>query len=166
MSHFTLRMGDRVKAEQELMTSIRKATSIEENAPKRKHVRNLIVFTWDYKTSVPIWEYMKSQPLRADEVQCYKALITLHKVVREGHQVSIPEALSQTTFLEELGRGMGGGSYAGWRNYSVLIRAYVNFLLAKLEYHRLHPDFSGNFNYEEYVSLRGTNDPNEGYETI
>ncbi|KAJ2017027.1 sla2 Src-like adaptor 2 [Coemansia sp. RSA 376] len=166
MSHFTLRTGDRVKAEQELMTSIRKATSIEENAPKRKHVRNLIVFTWDYKTSVPIWEYMKSQPLRADEVQCYKALITLHKVVREGHQVSIPEALSQTTFLEELGRGMGGGSYAGWRNYSVLIRAYVNFLLAKLEYHRLHPDFRGDFDYEEYVSLRGTNDPNEGYETI
>ncbi|KAJ2493892.1 sla2 Src-like adaptor 2 [Coemansia sp. RSA 2050] len=166
MLHSAFRMGDRVKAEQELMTSIRKATSIEETAPKRKHVRNLIVFTWDYKTSVPIWEYMKSQPLRADEVQCYKALITLHKVVREGHQVSIPEALSQTTFLEDLGRGMGGGSYAGWRNYSVLIRAYVNFLLAKLEYHRLHPEFSGNFNYEEYVSLRGTNDPNEGYETI
>ncbi|KAJ2817965.1 sla2 Src-like adaptor 2, partial [Coemansia sp. 'formosensis'] len=86
MSHFSLRVGDRVKAEQELMTSIRKATSIEETAPKRKHVRNLIVFTHDYKTSVPIWEYMKSQPLRADEVQCYKALITLHKVVREGHQ--------------------------------------------------------------------------------
>ncbi|KAJ2899287.1 sla2 Src-like adaptor 2 [Coemansia aciculifera] len=147
MSHFTFRTGDRIKAEQELMAAIRKATSIEETAPKRKH-------------------YMKSQPLRSDEVQCYKALITLHKVVREGHQVSIPEALTQTTFLENLGRGMGGGSYAGWRHYSVLIRAYVNFLLAKLEYHRLHPEFTGNFDYDEYVSLRGTNDPNEGYETI
>ncbi|KAJ2003133.1 sla2 Src-like adaptor 2 [Coemansia thaxteri] len=166
MSHFTLRVGDRSKAEQELMSSIRKATSIDETAPKRKHVRNLIVFTHDYKTSVPIWEYMKAQPLRADEVQCYKALITLHKVIREGHQVSIPEALSQTSFLEELGRGMGGGSYSGWRSYSSLIRGYVNFLLAKLEYHRLHPDFTGMFDYAEYVSLRGTNDPNEGYETI
>ncbi|KAJ2373284.1 sla2 Src-like adaptor 2 [Coemansia sp. RSA 2607] len=166
MSHFSLRVGDRGKAEQELMTSIRKATSIEETAPKRKHVRNMIVFTWDYKTSIPIWDNMKAQPLRADEVQCYKALIALHKVIREGHTVSVQEALTQTAFLEELGRGVGGGPYSGWRNYSVLIRAYVNFLLAKLEYHRLHPEFNGMFDYEEYVSLRGTNDPNEGYETI
>ncbi|KAJ2637440.1 sla2 Src-like adaptor 2, partial [Coemansia sp. RSA 1286] len=166
VSHFTLRAGDRAKAEQELMTSIRKATSVEETAPKRKHVRNMIVFTWDYKTSMPIWESMKAQPLRADEVQCYKAIISLHKVIREGHQVSVQEALTQTAFLEELGRNMSGGHYSGWRNYSVLIRAYVNFLLAKLEYHRLHPEFNGMFDYEEYVSLRGTNDPNEGYETI
>ncbi|KAJ1893548.1 sla2 Src-like adaptor 2, partial [Kickxella alabastrina] len=166
ISNFSLRTGDRGKAEQELMMAIRKATSVEENAPKRKHVRTMILFTCDYKTSMPIWECMKAQPLRADEVQCYKAIISLHKVIREGHPVCIPEALTQTPFLEELGRGMGGGAYAGWRNYSVLIRGYVNFLLAKLEYHRLHPDFNGMFEYEEYISLRGTNDPNEGYETI
>ncbi|KAJ2722567.1 sla2 Src-like adaptor 2 [Coemansia sp. Benny D115] len=166
-NHFSLRMGDRIKAEQDVMVSIRKATSIEETAPKRKHERNMIVFTWDYKTSMPIWECIKAQPLRTDEVQCYKALITIHKVIREGHPVCIQEALTQTTFLSELGRGLsGGGIYAGWRNYSVLIRGYVNFLLAKLEYHRLHPEFNGCFDYEEYISLRGTNDPNEGYETI
>ncbi|KAI8322022.1 hypothetical protein GQ54DRAFT_297631 [Martensiomyces pterosporus] len=166
LSHFSLRVGDRAKAEQELITSIRKASNIDETAPKRKHVRKMIVFTWDFKTSIPIWEGLKSQPLRADEVQCYKALISLHKVIREGHQVCIPEALTQTAFLESLGQNIGSGAYEGWRSYSVLIRAYINFLLAKLEYHRLHPEFNGMFDYEEYVSLRGTNDPNEGYETI
>lgn len=40
MSHFTIRTGDRVKAEQDLMVSIRKATNIDEIAPKRKHVRS------------------------------------------------------------------------------------------------------------------------------
>ncbi|KAJ2610283.1 sla2 Src-like adaptor 2 [Coemansia sp. RSA 1365] len=163
---FSLRLGDRVKAEQELMTSVRKATNPDETAPKRKHVRNMIVFTWDYKTSMPVWDSMKSQPLKANEVQCYKAIISLHKVIREGHHVAIQEALTQTKFLEDLAHGLGGGAYSGWRNYSVLIRAYVNFLLAKLEYHRLHPEFNGMFDYKEYVSLRGTNDPNEGYETI
>jgi hypothetical protein len=29
-----------------------------------------------------------------------------------------------------------------------------------------HPDFNGTFEYEEYISLKGINDPNEGYETI
>ncbi|KAJ2555057.1 sla2 Src-like adaptor 2 [Coemansia sp. RSA 1933] len=168
MNHaqFSLRMGDRVKAEQELMISVRKGTSVDETAPKRKHVRNCIVFTWDYKTSMPVWDCLKSQPLKSDEVQCYKALITIHKLIREGHNVTIQEALGQTKFLEELGNCIGGGSYGGWRNYSQLIRGYVNFLLAKLEYHRLHPEFNGMFDYKEYVSLRGTNDPNEGYETI
>jgi hypothetical protein len=47
--------------------------------------------------------------------------------------------------------------------YGQLIRAYSNFLLAKLEYHHLHPEFNGTFEYEEYVSLKGTDDPNEGY---
>jgi hypothetical protein len=35
-----------------------------------------------------------------------------------------------------------------------------------LGYHRHHPAFSGTFDYEEYVTLKGIEDPNEGYETI
>jgi hypothetical protein len=35
-----------------------------------------------------------------------------------------------------------------------------------LEFHRNHPDFNGTFEYEEYISLKGINDPNEGYQTI
>ncbi|KAJ1794028.1 sla2 Src-like adaptor 2 [Coemansia sp. RSA 1938] len=154
MNQFSLRMADRVKAEQELITAARKATNTDETAPKRKH------------TSMPVWEAMKSQPLKANDVQCFKAIITLHKLIREGHHVTIQEALTQTKFLEDLAHGLGGGVHNGWQNYSVLIRAYINFLLAKLEYHRLHPEFNGMFDYREYVSLRGTNDPNEGYETI
>ncbi|KAJ2455370.1 sla2 Src-like adaptor 2 [Coemansia sp. RSA 2336] len=166
MNQFSLRIADRTKAEHELMTAVRKATNADETAPKRKHVRNCIVFTWDFKTSMPVWELMKSQPLKANEVQCYKAIITLHKLIREGHHVTIQESLTQTKFLEDLAHGLGGGVYTGWQSYGVLIRAYINFLLAKLEYHRLHPEFNGLFDYKEYVSLRGTNDPNEGYETI
>jgi hypothetical protein len=43
---------------------------------------------------------------------------------------------------------------------------YIDFLRAKLNYHRAHPAFSGTFDYEEYVTLMGVEDPNEGYETI
>lgn len=34
------------KSETELATNIKKATSIDETAPKRKHVRACIVYTW------------------------------------------------------------------------------------------------------------------------
>ena len=46
------------------------------------------------------------------------------------------------------------------------MREYVYFLLAKLSFHRQHKEFNGLFEYEEYVSLKSTNDPNEGFETI
>lgn len=49
------------------------------------------------------------------------------------------------------------------KGYGSLIRAYVTLILAKLKFHRIHPDFNGLFEYEEYVSLRGVDDPNEGY---
>lgn len=46
--------------------------------------------------------------------------------------------------------------------YAALIRAYVATVLAKLRFHRHHPEFNGLFEYEEYVSLKGIDDPNEG----
>ena len=46
--------------------------------------------------------------------------------------------------------------------YGSLIRAYVSFILAKLRFHRHHPEFNGLFEYEEYISLKNIDDPNEG----
>jgi hypothetical protein len=46
--------------------------------------------------------------------------------------------------------------------YAPLIKTYVSFILAKLKFHRLRPEFNGLFEYEEYVTLKGIDDPNEG----
>lgn len=46
--------------------------------------------------------------------------------------------------------------------YATLIRAYVDFLHSKLRYHSNHTEFNGTFDYNEYISLRGIDDPNEG----
>ena len=49
------------------------------------------------------------------------------------------------------------------QGYAVLIKTYVQFILTKLRFHRLRPEFNGLFEYEEYVTLKGIDDPNEGY---
>lgn len=54
----------------------------------------------------------------------------------------------------------------GVRGYAPLIRAYVQFILAKLRFHRHHKEFNGLFEYEEYISLKNIDNPDEGYETI
>ncbi|ETI26843.1 hypothetical protein G647_10289 [Cladophialophora carrionii CBS 160.54] len=154
---------DMAKTESDLAINIRKATSIEETAPKRKHVRSCIVYTWDHRSSLSFWAGMKVQPVMADEVQTFKALITIHKVLQEGHPVTVKEAQQNVNWIESLARGAMG---EGLRGYGPLIREYVFFLLAKLGFHRNHPEFNGLFEYEEYISLKSINDPNEGYETI
>ncbi|KAJ5040430.1 uncharacterized protein L3040_006086 [Drepanopeziza brunnea f. sp. 'multigermtubi'] len=160
----TTRNVDLTKSEGELAINIRKATSIEETAPKRKHVRSCIVYTWDHKSSGAFWAGMKVQPILADEVQTFKALITVHKVLQEGHPSTLREAMANRSWIDSLNRG--GALGEGLRGYGPLIKEYVNFLLAKLSFHSQHPDFNGTFEYEEYISLKGINDPNEGYETI
>ncbi|KAJ4325622.1 hypothetical protein N0V94_000577 [Neodidymelliopsis sp. IMI 364377] len=155
---------DMGKQESELAINIRKATSIEEVSPKRKHVRACIVYTWDHKSSASFWQGMKVQPILADEIQTFKALITVHKVLQEGHPIVLKEAQSNTSWLESLSRGSTGGE--GVRGYAPLISEYIYYLMAKLAFHRQHPEFNGTFEYEEYISLKSINDPNEGYETI
>lgn len=50
-----------------------------------------------------------SQPIMADEVQTFKALITIHKVLQEGHPVVLKEAQAHVGWLESLSRGVAGG---------------------------------------------------------
>ncbi|KAJ3364854.1 sla2 Src-like adaptor 2 [Allomyces javanicus] len=150
------------KADHELLMAIKKATSPEETSPKQKHVRTCIMYTWDNKTSQPFWVGLKNSPMLANEVQCFKALITIHKVIRQGAPVTLPEAISEIPWLQNLPRML----LSGYGSYTGLIRGYIEFLVYKLDFHRIHPDFTGTFDYEEYAALKGTSDPNEGYETI
>ena len=71
--------------------------------------------------------------------------------------------MANRSWIDSLNRGMSG---EGLRGYGPLIKEYVYFLLAKLTFHQQHPEFNGTFEYEEYISLKSINDPNEGYETI
>jgi len=57
------------------------------------------------------------------------------------------------------------GAKAG-RAYSDLIRAYVAFIKTKLEFHRSHPDFKGNMDYSDYLSLKKSLKPDESWETV
>jgi hypothetical protein len=102
--HYPTRPVDRDKAEHELVVNIKKATSTDETAPKQKHVRSefitihppclaahrrreCIVYTWDYHSSISFWSGLRVQPILSDEVQTFKALITVHKVLQEGHPI-------------------------------------------------------------------------------
>lgn len=106
-------------------------------------------------------------------MQTFKALIVVHKLLQEGHPVvscqlfsqgrcssrqTLKEAHQQTGWLETCGRTVGDTG----KGYGALIKAYTSFLLSKLRFHRHHSEFNGLFEYEEYISLKNIDDPNEG----
>lgn len=150
------------RAEVDLQISVKKACSPDEVPPKRKHVRACIVYTWDHKNSRAFWNAIKIQPLQSDDIQLFKALIVIHKVVQEGHPNTLKDAYRNRDFLASLASVFPSHGTA----YGRLISQYDRFLLQKLDFHRNNPSFNGVFEYEEYISLRAVNDPNEGYEAI
>ncbi|KAJ3363092.1 sla2 Src-like adaptor 2 [Kappamyces sp. JEL0680] len=139
--------------EQDLAISLKKALTVDELAPKQKHVRAVILYTWDCKGSGNFWQALKTYPMMGDDIIQYKSLILFHK-----------DALNQVNWLDGLVKT--NMDYGTGTSYSGMIKSYVQFLKQKLDYHRLRPFFSGTFDYEEFVSLKGVQDPNEGYETI
>lgn len=147
----------------DISVNVKKATSIDESAPKRKHVRACIVYTWDHRDSRAFWQSLKVTPIQNDEVQVFKALILIHKVLQEGHQVTLRDAQRNRDYIDSLGKVFMGD---GYKRYGTLIREYDQFLLRKLSFHRKYKEFNGTFEYEEYVSLKTVSDPNEGYEAI
>ncbi len=62
----------------------------------------MIVFTWDYHSSLSCWNGLRTQPILADEIQTFKALIVVHKLLQEGHPVvsigGVEDALKPSVF--------------------------------------------------------------------
>src|SRR5256885_2960006 len=59
----------------------------------------------------------------ADEVPTFKALITIHKVLQEGHPVSVKEAQQNVSWIESLARGVSDEGLRGTFSPVLLGRA-------------------------------------------
>ena len=119
----------RSKAEHTLAEHVKKALSTAETAPKQKHVRACIVYTWDFQSSLSFWSYLRMHPVLTDQVVCYKALITIHKVLVGGPHIVLSEALGQLSFFESCLRQHGSVTLGF--GYGPLIQAYCEFIMAK-----------------------------------
>src|SRR4051812_39801149 len=90
----------RDKLESDLGEHVKKALSTAETAPKQKHVRSCIVYSWDYQSSESVWAAIQAAPVLSDQVVCYKSLITLHKLLVGGPHVVLGEALGHRAYFD------------------------------------------------------------------
>ncbi|CCH62891.1 hypothetical protein TBLA_0I02330 [Henningerozyma blattae CBS 6284] len=152
---------------EDINRAIRKALSVDEAPPKRKHVRAVVLFTWDNKSAKPVFDILKNGAFTGDDIQLYKMLFLIHKVIQEGHESTLKEAIRNREWIRSLINTHHNNSIEGSGSYDRLINGYTRLLLDKLAFHNFHSGFkNGAFEHQEYVTLKYINDPNEGYETI
>lgn len=75
------------------------------------------------------------QPILADEVQTFKALITIHKILQEGHPIAMREAQDNRNWLESLIRGVIGDGLRGTYRQMSSLELRKEFLLQRLTSH-------------------------------
>lgn len=95
------------------------------------HTTECIVYTWDYHTSNSIWTGLRVQPILSDEVQTFKALIMVHKVLQEGHPITLREGHQQAGWLETCARTIGHDGMRGQSSETLLPSLLPNLLYLK-----------------------------------
>ncbi|XP_071480195.1 huntingtin-interacting protein 1-like [Diadema antillarum] len=121
-------------------TSVNKAINSQEVPVKEKHVRNIIIGTFQEKGASTFWSVASRLPVQGNPVVCWKFCHTMHKVLREGHEEAQKQLREHTDHLKDLGT-MWGHFHDG---YGKLNSAYCALLNTKLEFHRKNPNLPGN----------------------
>ncbi|VDK81052.1 unnamed protein product [Dibothriocephalus latus] len=87
----TLRRASRFSLDKELtpktlFSHLQKAINGQETPPKSKHVRAIILETFNQKSSFFLYSVIPELQVTTNEVACWKFLIVLHKVLRNGYE--------------------------------------------------------------------------------
>ncbi|OIR58487.1 MAG: cytoskeleton assembly control protein Sla2 [Amphiamblys sp. WSBS2006] len=142
----------------EIEKRLKKAATPDERMPKQKHVRWCILSVYDLGTSEPFWSVIKA--FRGDTVHpvaLYKMLFVVHKMVVDGPAPIVQEAIFERGFIADTAKNLP------WSDYTGPVDNYVVYLGEKLAFHKQHTAFAGNFDYEDYVSLRGASNLAAGF---
>lgn len=77
------------------------------------HIIACLGYYWLVKDIRAPSDWTFRQPILADEVQTFKALITVHKVLQEGHPTVVKDAQQNINWVESLARGVNGDGLRG-----------------------------------------------------
>ena len=154
--------AEREQFEYDQTNAVSKALSAIECPVKEKHMRTILIGTFQHKSSNTFWSLVCSKaPLHGNPIVCWKFLHVLHKLLREGHQVTLSESYKHKGLIEDLGKLWGHLK----EGFGHLISLYAKLLVQKLDFHRRNTEFPGNLSVDKETLIRiGNNDAGKFYE--
>ncbi|XP_066249187.1 huntingtin-interacting protein 1 isoform X2 [Euwallacea similis] len=137
--------------------ALQKAINGQECPVKQKHVRVAIIGTFHTQNAKIFWAYALRLPIMDDRIVAWKLCHVVHKILREGHPLSLLDSQQHRKDLDDVGKlwvHLPDG-------YGKMIRLYTSLLINKLEFHKRNPRFPGNLGVspDEFESIGG-NDVN------
>ncbi|KAF2068752.1 hypothetical protein CYY_009926 [Polysphondylium violaceum] len=126
---------------------VHKATNSKTTAPKRKHVRSIVLECYNENSARTFFNELFKRPLDTNDVVCYKAMVTIHKVVQEGPKNVLSDTSHRLNWFENL---RDHWSRYGSRGYGQLIGEYCTLMIDKIRFHQAHPEFDGGIQLENY----------------
>ncbi|GAV04059.1 hypothetical protein RvY_14398-1 [Ramazzottius varieornatus] len=154
--------AEREDFERNTFVALQKAINTEEVPAKEKHVRTLIIGTFQEKGAHTFWSLVLSRvPVQGNPVVAWKFCYVVHKLFRDGHANVIKDSMRQQPFIQDLGR-LWGHLKLG---YGPLITRYCELLAVKLDFHRKNPRFPGNLHIGgDELQKIAENDPNNYFQ--
>nr|VZH96731.1 unnamed protein product [Spirometra erinaceieuropaei] len=133
----TLRRTSRFSLEKEmkprtLFSHLQKAINGQETPPKSKHVRAIILETFTQKSSFFLYSVVPELQVPVNEIACWKFLVVLHKVLRNGHEEAVrydSRKINVLTGLRQTWEMLPG-------RYCLIICDLIKVILRKLAFHR------------------------------
>uniref|UniRef100_A0A1A9WDG6 I/LWEQ domain-containing protein n=1 Tax=Glossina brevipalpis TaxID=37001 RepID=A0A1A9WDG6_9MUSC len=122
-----------------LVVSITKALNPSEAPLKMKHARNVIIATYRTKELKSFWSIITRQPLMVHRFTAWKFCHMLHKVMREGHPISLKQSLIHKALILDVGK-LWGHLQDG---VGACIESYTKLIVNKLEFHEKNVIFPG-----------------------
>lgn len=142
---------EREKFERDQSEAIGKAVNNVESAVKEKHIRSAIIGTWHEKGASTFWNSLGRMALPSQVIMCWKAMLVIHKLLREGHPNALKESFKYKQMLKDMKDFWKHSTKGG---YGWLIHSYLAVLIAKLEFHQKNESIPGSLRNADGGSIK------------
>lgn len=117
--------------------SLNKALSPDESPVKEKHVRKLLIGSFQAESGAFFWSYLPVIRLKENQIVCWKFCHVLHKMLRDGHRQVVANSHERQHILLDCGNM--------WRHvedgYGQLIHRYCVLLYDRIRFLNVNPRF-------------------------
>eukprot|EP01133_Synstelium_polycarpum_P010994 gene10994-12806_t len=127
---------------------VHKATNSKQTAPKRKHVRSIVLETYSENSGKSFYGELHKRPLDTNDVVCYKCIVTIHNVVQEGPRNVLGDTINKLSWFE--GLRSHWARYPDSKGYGNLIAQYCTFMIDKVRFHQANPTLEGGLSLDNY----------------
>ncbi|KAF6780388.1 hypothetical protein AHF37_00110 [Paragonimus kellicotti] len=131
---------------------INKAITDRDAPPKKKHVRGIILGTYEDKSSDFFYDIASKLPIFSNPLICWKFLYVMHKLLRDGYKSSVKDGIThaalivrlQSVWVTDYSTCVNTFQNSVCNSSGYPVDCYLRLLIIRLRLHRKYELLPGN----------------------